>query len=113
MAQPDETMKTLQNRASISASVEQELQDTNALREHVPMAIVKEIIRANERGWGSRKISDHWKVAPSVIKKLDKQIAIPSDNSDGIVYSRFITKINCRVYGHKDDEVIGSTGILD
>jgi len=79
-------MKTLQNRESISASVEEELQDTNALREHVPIAIIKEIIRANERGWDSRKISDHWKVAPSVIKKLDKQIAICSDNSDGIVH---------------------------
>jgi hypothetical protein len=79
-------MKTLQNRASISASVKEELQDANALRQHVPIAIIKEIIRANERGWDSGKISEHWKVAPSAIKKLDKQIAIPSDNSDGIVH---------------------------
>ena len=57
----------------------------NAFRQHVPMPIIKEIIRAKEKGWDSGKISDHWKVDPSVVQKLDKQIAIPEDNSDGIV----------------------------
>lgn len=83
-------MKTLLNRANISASIEEELQNTNALRNHVPMAIIKEIIRAKERGLDSSKISDHWKVAPSVVEKLDKQIAIPADNSEGIVQQRNI-----------------------
>jgi hypothetical protein len=86
-------MKTLLNRANISASVEEELHNTNALRNHVPMAIIKEIIKAKERGWDLGKISDHWKVAPSVVEKLDKQIAVPVDNSDGIVHQRPIMLI--------------------
>jgi len=86
-------MKTLLNRANISASVEAELHDTNALRKHVPMAIIKEIIRAKARGWHSGKITDHWKVAPSVVEKLDRQIAIPVDNSDGVVHQRHIIRI--------------------
>ena len=79
-------MKILQNRANISASVEEEFRNTTILRQHVPMAIIKEILRARERGWNSGKISEQWKVTPAVVAKLEKHIAIPVDNSEGIVY---------------------------
>ena len=57
----------------------------DGLRKHVPIAIVKEVVRARERGWDFSKISGEYRVDSSVVQKLDKHIAIPVDNSDGIV----------------------------
>jgi hypothetical protein len=77
----------LQNRASISQTLEGETQDINALRKHIPIAIVKEVVQARGRGWDASRISKEYNVDPSVIQKLDNRIAIPVDNKDGIVSS--------------------------
>ena len=79
-------MTILRNRASLSQVLEEEMQgDENRLRKHVPIAIIKEIVRAKERGWDASRISKEYNVDPSVVEKLEKQIAIPVDNVDGIV----------------------------
>ena len=79
-------MTILRNRASLSQALEEEMQsDNNRLRKHVPIAIIKEILGAKERGWDASRISKEYKVDPTVIQKLEKRIAIPVDNIDGIV----------------------------
>ena len=79
-------MTILRNRASLSQALEEEIQgDDNRLRKHVSIVIVKEILRAKERGWDAARISKEYKVDPSVVQKLEKQFAIPMDNADGIV----------------------------
>jgi len=79
-------MTILRNRASLSQALEEEMQgDDNRLRKHVSIVIVKEILRAKERGWDAARISKEYKVDPSVVQKLEKQFAIPVDNADGIV----------------------------
>lgn len=99
-------MTILRNRASLSQVLEKEMEgESNRLRKHVSIAIVKEIVKAKERGWDASRISKEYKVDPSVVQKLEKQIAIPVDNTDGIV--RPVEKLtNNRVYGHRSERII-------
>ncbi len=79
-------MTILRNRANLSQALEEEMQsDKKGLRKHVPIAIVKEIVRAKGRGWDASRISKEYNVDPSVVQRLDEQIGNPVDNADGIV----------------------------
>jgi hypothetical protein len=79
-------MTILRNRASISQALQEEIKDSKIVsRKHVPIAVVKEIMRAKERGWDSSRICKDYKVDPCVVQKLEKQFAIPVDNDDGVV----------------------------
>ena len=75
----------LQHRAAISQNLEIEQNEGKELRKHVPIAIVKEILRATRKGWDASRISTEYKVDPSVIPKIANQFAVPEDNADGIV----------------------------
>jgi hypothetical protein len=98
-------MTILRNRASIAQTMKEEAENKNGLRKHVPIAIVKEILRAQERGWDASRISKEYKVDPLVIQKLGKHIAIPVDNADGVVCSSTVDT-EYRVFGHKSDGII-------
>ena len=78
-------MTILRNRASISQSLDAEMQNQQGPRKHIPIATVREILKAKERGWDSPRISKEYNVDPSVVEKLKDTIAIPVDNEDGIV----------------------------
>jgi predicted transcriptional regulator len=79
-------MTILKNRANVSQALEEEMQgDENRLRKHVPIAIIKDILRAKQRGWDASRISKEYNLDRSVVEKLEKQIAIPVDNVDGVV----------------------------
>jgi hypothetical protein len=80
-------MTILQNRAKISQALEEEMKDKNALRKHVPVSVVREIVQARERGMDISLLSSRYNVDPSVVEKLGDQIAVPVDNADGIVHS--------------------------
>lgn len=95
----------LRNRASITQTINEEADNKNGLRKHVPIAIVKDILRAQERGWDASRISKEYKVDPSVIEKLGRHIAIPVDNADGVVCSFTVCTDN-RVFGHENDGII-------
>jgi hypothetical protein len=102
LTKADDMLTILRNRANISQALDEEAQGSkNELRKHVPIAILKEIVRAKERGWESSRISKEYKVDISVVQKLEKHIAIPADNADGVVCS-LMTSINCRVCGHRN-----------
>jgi len=83
-------MTILRNRADISQKLEDEVQDRSGLRKHVPIAIVKEILLARERGLDATRISREFNVETSVVEKLHGHIALPVDNADGIVCSHGI-----------------------
>jgi hypothetical protein len=80
-------MTILKNRADISHSLDSEIQDPQGLRKHIPISIVREVLKARRKGWDSARISKEYNVDPSVIAKLDGTIAIPVTNSEGIVRS--------------------------
>jgi len=65
--------------------LEDEAQDTSLPR-HVSTVIVKEIIKAQQRGWDASRITKNHKIDPSVVDKLGNHFAVPVDNEDGIVY---------------------------
>jgi len=98
-------MTILRNRVSIAQTMNEEVENKNGLRKHVPIAIVKEILRAQERGWDASRISKEYKVDHSVIQKLDRHIAISVDNADGVVCSSTVYTDN-REFGHKNDGII-------
>jgi hypothetical protein len=98
-------MTILRNRASIAQTMNEEAENKNSSRKHVPIAIVKEILRAQERGWDASRISKEYKVDPSMIQKLGRYIAIPVDNADGVVCSSTLYTDN-RAFGHKNDRII-------
>lgn len=75
----------LQNRARIAKSLEmEELMDAES-RKHVSIAVVKEILKATEKGWHAPRICAEYRVTPSIVEKVRGQFAIPEDNADGIV----------------------------
>jgi hypothetical protein len=78
-------MKILRHRATMSAVDNDEANRKDKPRNHVPISIIKEIVRANDRGRDSEKTSRQLNVTSSVVRKLDGQIAIPEYNDDGIV----------------------------
>ena len=79
-------MTIFRNRANLSQTLEKEMEvDKQGLRKHLPIAIVKEIVKAKERGSDVSRISKEYNVDPSVVQKLDKHIGIPVDNADVIV----------------------------
>lgn len=80
-------MTILRTRAEISR-IQEEGQE--GPRKFVPIAIIKEIILAREKGWDSERICKEYNVDPSVVQKLENHIALPVDNEDGIVSPLFI-----------------------
>lgn len=77
-------MTILKNREDISHELEEE-QARNGLRKHVSIEIVKEILRAKERGWDRSRISKEYKVDEFVVRKLENYVAIPVDDTNGVV----------------------------
>jgi len=82
-------MTILRNRADMAHALEEEAQDPTR-QKHVSTVVVKEIIRAQARGWNAARISKEYKLDPSVVERLGNYVAIPVDNEEGVVCSRFI-----------------------
>jgi hypothetical protein len=80
-------MTILKNRTDLSQSLEDEIQNPQGSRKHVSVAIIREIIKARQKGWDAARITKEYNVDPSVITKLEGTVAIPVINSDGVVYS--------------------------
>jgi hypothetical protein len=84
--------------------LEKETRSKDGLRRHVPISIVKEILRAKEKGWDPSRISSEYKVDQSVVQKLDKHFAIPVEGADGVVFFFNICDlIDSRVFGPRND----------
>jgi len=75
-------MTISRTRADISRTLEE---GQEGPRKYIPIAIVKEIVLAREKGLDSARICREYNVDPSVVQKLEKHIAMPVDNEDGVV----------------------------
>lgn len=76
----------LQNRARISQTLQEEMDNTAVpLKQHAQIAHIKEIVQSVQKGRDPERISREFKVHPSVIQKLSGYYAVPVDNADGIV----------------------------
>jgi len=98
-------MTILKNRANIAQTLEEEAQG-DAAQKHISAVIIKEILKAKQRGWNAARISKEYNLDHSVVEKLGNQYAIPIFNKEGIVLLSIRVNANDRVNGQKRKNTI-------
>jgi hypothetical protein len=78
-------MTVLQNRGKIKNALREEAETNTGLRKHVDITILREIVSGLDRGRDVSKITAQHKVESPLVEKIKGRIAIPVDNTDGVV----------------------------